>query len=261
MSEVEVVCPSGLTGMVRGWKTKEANILSNKKNIRNRTSLDKILANCWLSVTNPGPYECKDAKLEWQQVLLCDRFWALLCMRAATYGDAYEFSIQCSDRSLCGKKIEWECNLSELPFKELPKESRAKIAAGDNSFTAELTCGEYAGRAVNFHLPTGQHEKRSAEMMEGQDTRVVVAALATRIDSIEGVEKGHLVRVLDDMEMSDLMRLMDQFEAVDGGVDTTIEIECPHCGLLQDVDLPFGQGFFLPRRGRKSTGSGLLERL
>jgi hypothetical protein len=212
-------------------------------------------------MSDAGPYKFDNGRPDWAQVLMCDRFWALLMQRAATYGDEYAFTIQCRDRQLCGKRIQWECNISELPFKKLPEESRAKIADGDNSFQAELQHGEYAGNVVNFHLQTGHHEKRSAQLMSGQDTRVVVAALATRIDSIEGVEKGKLVRVLDDMEMSDLMGLMDQFDDVDGGVDTTIEIECPHCGLLQDVDLPFGQDFFLPRRRRKHSASGPLDHL
>lgn len=261
MANVDVVCPSGFAGMVRGWKTKEANILGSRKSARSYTTFDKIISACWLETTDPGPYKFQNGVVDWGKVLLCDRFWVLLRQRAATYGDGYEFDTQCQDRGLCGKKIEWECNLSELPFKELPEESRAKIAAGDNSFECELMHGEMAGRKVMFHLQTGHHEVRGAKMLEGQDTRIVVAALASRIDSIESVQKGDLIRTLDDLEMGDLMNLMNQFDEADGGVETTIEIECPHCGLLQDVELPLGRAFFLPRFKRRRRATSPLDSL
>ena len=44
--------------------------------------------------------------------------------------------------------------------------------------------------------------------------------------------------------------VVDEFDRVDCGVDTTIEIECPECFGTQDVDLPFDKGFFLPGRER-----------
>ena len=37
---------------------------------------------------------------------------------------------------------------------------------------------------------------------------------------------------------------------VDCGVDTTIEVECPECFTVQEVELPFDKGFFLPGRDR-----------
>jgi hypothetical protein len=39
-------------------------------------------------------------------------------------------------------------------------------------------------------------------------------------------------------------------DRVDCGVDTTIEVECPECREVQDVDLPFDSAFFLPGKER-----------
>lgn len=253
MSELEVVCPSGLTGVVRGWKAREANILSNRREVRSGTSFDKILSACWLSTTDPGPYAgVINGTVDWGKVLTCDRFWALLCIRAATFGDNYEFDVNCQDRGMCGKRIKWELNLMELPYKSLPEESRKKIAEGDNNFPYTLQWGEHAGRNLSFRLMTGDSERRGAKLLEGQTARLVVASLASRVVSVDQVERGGLVRFLDDLEMADLMMLVDAFDAVDGGVDTTIDIECPHCGLGQDVELPLGPGFFLPRSMKAS---------
>lgn len=253
MPEIEVVCPSGLTGVVRGWKAREADILSNRREARLGTSFDKVLSACWLSTTEPGPYaEVINGTLPWGKVLTCDRFWALLCVRAATFGSTYEFDVSCEDRALCGKKIRWEVDLLALPFKELPEESVDKIAAGTNSFGYELQWGEHAGRKISFQLMTGDSERKAAKIIERQTARPVVASLATRIVAIEGVPSSDKVRFLDDLEMADLTALVEAFDEVDGGVETVVDIECPHCGLGQDIELPLGRDFFLPRR-KKTT--------
>jgi hypothetical protein len=244
--------------MIRGWKAREANILGSREYTRNRTSIDRVLGECWLETLDPGPYKLKDGKIAWDSVLLCDRFWAMLCMRTATYGDSYEFTVPCQDRNLCGKRIEWECSLMKLPFRELPPESREKIANGDNRFEVILEHGEAAGRRAVFHLQTGAHEKKAAAWNERQSARAIVSALAFRIDEIEGVGQGQLVRFLDDLEMGEILGLVDTFDAADGGVDTTIEIECPHCGLLQDVDLPFGRDFYMPPLKRRRSPAPIV---
>lgn len=255
MPNLEVECPSGLCGTVRGFKTKEANLLASRKEARANTSFDKILKACWLSTSDPGPYgdgaSAEVPGIDWDKALTCDRFWTLLRIRAATFGDEYAFDIPCQDRGICRKKISWSCNLSELPFKPLPQESRDRIAEGGNSFDTELLYGEHAGTKVTFSLQTGAGEKRAAKYASGQDTRIVVASLASRIVAVEGVAKGGLVRFLDDLEMADIMNLVDTFDEYDGGTETTIEIECPHCGLLQEIDLPLGRDFFLPRKQRR----------
>jgi hypothetical protein len=253
---IEVVCPSGLKGEVRGFKAKEANFLADKAKVKSGKAFDEVLSNCWLTTTDPGPYAAPNGSpLDWGKVLLCDRFFTLLKIREATYGDGYAFTVQCEDRQLCGERIDWELNLTDLPCDALPQASREKIAAGDNEFTAVLEHGEYAGREVVYRLQTGAGEKRSLQILQGQTTRLVVAALASRIVSVQGVEdkKGELAKFLDDLEMPDLMMLIETFDEQDGGVETTIDVVCQACGLQQEVELPLGRDFYLPRKKRRRT--------
>jgi hypothetical protein len=56
------------------------------------------------------------------------------------------------------------------------------------------------------------------------------------------------------MEMADAAALLDSFDEADGGVETSIEVECPACGGVQDVQLPFERGFFLPTTRTRSRG-------
>jgi hypothetical protein len=70
---------------------------------------------------------------------------------------------------------------------------------------------------------------------------------------IEGVSDQDRRRFLEDLDLADVAALLDACEQQDGGVETTIEVECPSCGGLQDVDLPFERGFFFPRARRTTA--------
>ncbi len=78
---------------------------------------------------------------------------------------------------------------------------------------------------------------------------------------IDGVDVKAKRQFLEDLTMRDADFLVDEFDRVDCGVDTTIEIECPECFQTQEVELPFDKGFFLPgkdrtaRRKARSTSS------
>ena len=76
------------------------------------------------------------------------------------------------------------------------------------------------------------------------------AVLAYRALDIDGVEAKGKRAFLEDLTMRDADHLVDEFDRVDCGVDTTIEIECPECFATQEVELPFDKGFFLPGKDR-----------
>jgi hypothetical protein len=69
-----------------------------------------------------------------------------------------------------------------------------------------------------------------------------------RITEIEGVHANDQLRFLEDLEMADTMAVLSQLDAVDGGVETDLEVQCEHCGEVQGVALPFGREFFMARK-------------
>ena len=68
---VEITCPSGLQGVIRGFKAKEANHLANKSALRSGQAFNKLLQGCWLETTNPGPYEL-EGEIDWNKALATD---------------------------------------------------------------------------------------------------------------------------------------------------------------------------------------------
>lgn len=254
--EMQVTCPSGLSGRVRGFKAKEANVLADKRAMKDGSAFDVLLRNCWLETVNPGPYSWLTKgeggsypPVDWSKALVCDRFWALLKIRQATYGKDYVFKVSCQNKPDCKTVIEWEIDLADLPVKELPKESRAQLLEGENSFEVILP----DGKKCHFKLQTGAGEKLAIAAVNKHQADGVTAALNSRIVSIEGITgPRERLAYLGELDMPQLIELVETFDSFDGGTETDIDIECPDCGLVQPVALPLGQEFFLPSRKKKS---------
>jgi hypothetical protein len=237
-----IFCPSGLAGEIRGLKGKEGKLLSDRTSARAGATFEKILAGCWVATTDPGIYDLPaDGPLDWSKVLVADRFYTLLQIRARTFGDEYAFSAQCQSQA-CRERFESTLNLQELPVVPLSEAAKAAFKAG-NRFETALP---HDGRKVWFRLMTGADEVRAASVLKAGRDGTLLTALALRILEIEDVPDHDKRKFLDDMEMADAAALLDQFDQADGGVETTIEVECPSCLGVQDVQLPFERGFFLP---------------
>lgn len=240
-----IICPSGLSGEIRKLKGKEAKLLGDRAAAKSGSLFESILAGCWLHTTDPGIYGCGDGQPNWSMVLVGDRFYTLLRIRALTFGEIYPFAAQCSSPE-CRERFEWEINLSELPVKLLPESSKAALRAG-----SRLETQLDGGKRVWFKLLTGVDEARASKNLKNSRDGALLAALGMRILEIEGVAEKQKRAFLEDMDLDEMTSLLDRFDEADGGVETSIEIECPHCYSIQEVDLPFGRGFFLPRA--KST--------
>jgi hypothetical protein len=172
---------------------------------------------------------------------VADRFYTLLQIRAQTFGNDYAFSVQCQSPA-CRERFDWTLNLQELPVVSLSDASKAAFKAG-NRFETMLPRD---GRKVWFRLMTGADEVRAASVLRTGRDGTLLTALALRICEIENVPDHDRRKFLDELDMADAAALLDQFDQADAGVETTIEVECPACLGVQDVELPFERSFFLP---------------
>jgi len=242
-----IVCPSGLSGEIRGLKGKEGKLLADRNAARAGSTFEKLLSGCWLQTIDPGIYEVADgATLDWSKVLVADRFFALLQIRSLTFGDEYAFSIQCKSAG-CRERFEWELSLKDLPVRVLAEAAKAAFKEG-NRFETTLPRD---GRRVWFRLMTGADEARAAAALKSVRDGMLLTALSLRIVEIEGVTDKERRAFLEEMEMADATALLDKFDELDGGVETTLDVECPACFGVQEVELPFERGFFLPRAKEK----------
>jgi hypothetical protein len=253
MSET-ITCPSGLTGEIRGLKVKELNILANRRLARGGQQIDRILASCWLSTQEPGPYAIGERGVDWDKVLQGDRFYALLRIRALSLGNDYAFAVVCQNEA-CRHRFEWEIALDDLPVRMLPETSQQCFQAG-NRFEAYLPCAQ---TRVWFRLAVGADEKRFARIRQASPDSIWSASLALRVIEVEGFKDSQKRRFLEELELADAEFLRTEFERVDGGVETSIEVECPECLMTQDIDLPFDHRFFLASSRRKKAGTSSVD--
>lgn len=239
----ELRCPSGLLGKIRGMKVREERVLSDRKLAKAGSQLEELLGGCWVSTVEPGPYDFAAKLIDWGSVLQGDRFFALLNIRALTYGPDYGFAVSCRN---CRTRIEWEVDLTRLPVRQLTPESRAAFMA-NNRFETTLPD---AGKRVWFKLLTGDDERKLPALQRAAPDRLLSSVLAYRLLEVEGVDPKDKRAFLEDLTLRDADFLVDEFDRVDCGVDTTIEVECPECREVQDVELPFDSAFFLPGKER-----------
>lgn len=246
---LSITCPSGLVGEIRGLKVgSEGKMLSDRNLARSGATFDKILAGCWQQTLHAGIYELRsDGSLDWSKVLVADRFYALLQIRMHSFGDDYAFAVQCTSAA-CRAPFEWSLPLSQLPVVPLPEATRKAFLEG-NRFETKLPRD---GRRVWFRLMTGADELRTHAALKARRDDVLVTSLAMRVLEIDGVAERDKRTFIEDMEMADAAALLERFDAVDGGVDTSIDVECPDCLAIQEVQLPFVGSFFLPTPSKRT---------
>lgn len=241
-----VVGPSGIRFSVRGLKMQEVKLLQNRKAMENGTAFDSIIEAC-VTVHDPGPaYPGTNPQntLNWKTTALQgDRFLALLMIRVHTHGSCYAFDARCPE---CKKKIPWEVELHELAVQPYPEWSIAKHVA------RELLDAKLGDVAVKFSLITSEDEKRIMKKLNEDESDPLMMSLLYRLREVEGVEKKDVADWLASADFGDVVEFRNEIEEANGGVDTSITIECKRCGEFP-VDIPFAQpGYWFPRS--RATG-------
>lgn len=252
MKTAEIECPSGLKGTIRKWKLSEGNILANKRIAKQNKLIDELMRAVWMKTHERGQceYEMNGLGPKWGTVLAGDRMYALLQARILTFGPQYDFKIQC-DSATCERYFWWEIDLSELEVKKL-KPEHAKIFNDGNKFEAEL---ETIGKKIQFQLMTGNIQRRALKDAEDNQDEPLTTSLSHRLLGVEGEkfdERKHTIKDwLDEQDLGFAMDMVDLLDEYDCGIETGIDIECPHCDNEMEVELPLGKEFFMPRKRRK----------
>lgn len=247
--QAEITCPSGLRVKLRSIKGKDLDGLRDKRRLASGEAISTLLDECTIEVIDRSIY-AKLPSFDWAHALIGDRMYAVLGLRKATTGQDYLFDVRCIDRD-CRRAISWGLNLDELPVKELPEESKEVWANGGNKYIAHVN-----GKEVIFGLNTGIDQvkfvrnldkiRSNAKFRQGQANNAerTLLGLAMQVSEVEGLKREEILPWLEDCDLADITKLRKDIEAVDCGVETGINISCPHCGLQQEVELPLDSSFF-----------------
>lgn len=233
-----------------------ATSVKSKSGDVNKT-LTEIMTKCTISVVNPGPYSFLEAggKPKWDNMAKGDRFSAMMDLRCLSYkeGKIYEAELRCPS-SACKHSFDWEVNLEEDLFRQdIPEETLEKIK---DNIPLEVTID---GKIIKYSIALGKTEKTYETLSVQNPGRDMSCALRARIIEVEGLKAHEILDWLDGnngdpeckftgLTSEDCEELRDAFDRTDGGIDTTLEAECPKCHQVFEFDLPFA-GIFLPGKG------------
>ncbi len=267
--EIFVECPSGLTGYVRGLKVSELDDYANVETVRERKIGDKILGVCWVRTESvPTCYPelrerfARDGdkfKFSWKEVLVCDRFYTMTKIREAGGPNAFEYeaNFRCGGQSGCGEHFARHVDLKQLPIFDLPEESAEKLANGVNEFSFMLGEDIRVWHKLLFGADIDKIES-TKRMTKDQQATTTLMARILRVEVLAGhevsrvIESGDLRKWIRDLPAGTWFQMQRELDDVDGGVDTEVELVCPHCGNRMEQDLPFGLDSLIPEQPKRS---------
>lgn len=257
MSEIEVTLPSGLSGMVCNWKTKNLRALANRSLIRKPgLALEAHLMRlAWVKTLDPGPYAF-DGKPRWEhEVLQGDTYDGLRQVRIMTWGSDMEVDFRCRE-DLCKTPIPLLVPLDEMPVRCFEDDGMEEAAAAFADGNVVNWHWKLAGKDVKYQLPTGATAVKAAKLAKKHGP-CMENNLAARLVEVQGVEANHLVKYLGDLDPPVTRDLRDELDRINPGIDTAIDCECPdfECATEQEHELPFSVDFYLPEKRKKTIGA------
>jgi len=212
---------------VRELTGEEEEILATR-NMSPIKKINRILARCTESI---GAVQGSLVDTVIPDLTQGDRVFLLIAIRRASLGNDMPVLTKCPG---CERESRFIFDLSELEVKPMP-DPLVRF------YDLELP---KSGQKVRMKVLTGRGEEAiSKASNKGVD--IVSTAIFVRIDSLN--DKPATIKDLKSLSLSDRNFLRESWEDHEGGVDTTLEIECPSCSREYETELDISQqGFFNP---------------
>lgn len=255
----DVQLPSGARVTFRGARLDELDlIVKSSKTTRGRGAqleegLTRVLQACTAAVIDSGPYT---DGFTWAKAVVADRMWGTYQLRVATFGLIFEMPCQCQG---CGEKYDAPINLGtadeggDLGVIDLPTKSREGIRDG-----APVGGVLPNGDGVLIKLLTAGETAKALKIMEAMPDEALKAAFLVRCGGVVTADGKKLTSAaelrayLGQMEGPEIVAFQDLLSEIDGGVDGSVETECPTCGLThEEGSIPFSAAFWGLRAGKR----------
>lgn len=219
---------------VRELRGREEDLLASRQ-VPNEKKLSALLSSCLMRV---GPITDKGRIAQIvEELTVGDRVYLLFAIRRVTLGNDLPVREECPN-SNCKAKNLFVIDLSELTIKAMP-DPRKRI------YDVTLP----SGRTARFRTSIGADESRVAKQVKRTQMDEGSQMLLMRLELVDG--EPPTIATLQDMGMRDRAFLREQFEAVEGGVDTTIQLDCPSCGQEWEKDLNLASADFFSLSGTR----------
>ncbi|NIO74658.1 MAG: hypothetical protein GTN69_01925 [Armatimonadetes bacterium] len=249
MREQEVTLASGLSGVIRPWKTGDLAVFTTRKMLKQPGPAIEaaLMRAAWVDTLDRGPYAF-DGKPPWlTDILSGDLQDGIRLVRALTFGD-YHTAFNCIG-PVCGEPIKVGIPLDDLDSVPYSKEALAFFTEQDNRIDWEFPD---CGKKLVYGLRTGASMKR-IDLMSREHGRHLHVSLAGSVRSVDGVRSNGLVKFMADLSFEDSRALEDELERLEGGYKDEVDLVCEACGLEQTQMIRMKPDFFRPEKPRTTT--------
>lgn len=208
--------------------------------VPNHRKLTSLIAGC---VTRLGSItdRAKLVKVA-DELLIGDRVFLLFAIRRVSLGDELPVRETCPE---CKRKHLYVVDLSDLDMKAMPEPTKRVY---DFSLPT--------GKKVRFRVSNGKDEERVAKIMKKQRDDALSAMILMRLELLG--DEAPTLDTIKALSMRDRHALRDEFNRVEGGVDTSMDFTCPNpeCEHEWSKDLDLGAaGFFFPSEVSKISNT------
>jgi rubredoxin len=198
--------------------------LANQNYIKNGTVFSHLLESC----------VCNNINVK--KLIPYDVFYLLYTLRKITYGEDYNFEVECPE---CGKKYNKTINISDVEWQELTEEE-------DIVKTIKLPVSKYT---ITIEASTLGNEEEVNRLAKTSDAGDVILNYVARTQEIldedgEPVNPKDFVDFFEALPGRDRAEISKAFETIDGLEIPTIDLVCPKCGEEDKTSIPFNKSFF-----------------
>ena len=210
--------------------TREEDILMSDNLIKKGMVIDKLLDSL---IITKGVKE--------SDLILGDKNAVLIASRILAYGP--EYTVEVTNPNDIDEKIEYTFDLSQCPFKELPKD----VDYSDNSFEFITPVGK---NKLKFKLLTGADEKLIDKDLKqsskfGYGTEITTRLRYTIIE-VDGDSKSQTINgFIQNLLARDSIALRNYIRDISPDIDLTSEVEIG--GETVSVSIPLTVEFFWPQ--------------
>ena len=200
-------------------------IITNQTYIKNGTVFTNLLNSCMLNNFDAKNFTAYDV------------YYLIYALRQITYGEDYEFEVECSD---CGKKALCKVDMKEIEFDELEGEE-------ESVKTLTLPVSKFVLTIRNSIIGDETTVKKIAKKNDEVDDVILnyVARTITLIDDNgEPVNPSDFVDFFIALPGKDRAEISKAFKNIDNLKIPTMTFTCPKCGAENEFEIPFNKEFF-----------------
>tara|TARA_Y100000592_G_scaffold59199_1_gene92661 strand:- start:9421 stop:10188 length:768 start_codon:yes stop_codon:yes gene_type:complete len=217
---------------IKYMTAKEEDILTSANLIKKGAALEKLMNSL---IMTPG--------VNINDLVLGDKNAIMIAIRILAYGPKYQ--VQVTNPNNVDEKLDYEFNLADCPFKQIPKD----VDYSKNEFDFELPVSKHK---VKFKLLTGVEEELISKELEAKKKlgSLVDSTITTRlkyiISSYNGeTNKLELGQSVENMLAKDSLALRNEITRISPDIELTQEVEFPG-GDTVEVAIPLTVNFFWP---------------